>query len=496
MGVSLYTSRVVLQKLGVQDYGIYSVVGGVVAMFGFLNASISGATQRFLNFELGKNDKIAVQKVFSMSLLIHGSIAIIIILLAETLGLWFLQTKMNIPNERMDAAFWVYQLSILSCVIMIVSVPYNALIIAHERMNAFAYVSIVEVVLKLLVVYIIDLLIYDTLILYALLLCAVQILIRVIYGIYCKCFFEESVFRLFWDKQLFKKMTGIAFWTMNGNLAFLGYTQGLNILLNLFFNPAVNAARGISLQVQNAVMGLCRNFQTAMNPQITKSYAINDLPYMHNLIITGSRFSFFLLFFISLPILFETEFLLNFWLKTVPEHTTSFVRLILIISMSEALSRPLITAVYATGHLRTFQLIEGSISLFIIPVSYLFLRLGFVPEIVFIVHLCIEMITQCARIAIVCPMIQLSKWIYCKQVLKQTAIVLILSPIIPIFIKWVLHSSTRWQWNFIAVSICCCVSTAFCSYLFGMNRNEKIMVKNKLRLIFNHTLLVNLITKK
>jgi len=481
MAVSLYTSRVVLQKLGVQDYGIYSVVGGVVAMFGFMHSSMSGVTQRFLSIELGKNDKIELQKVFNMSLMIHGLIVIIIVLLAETIGFWFFQTKMNIPLERTYAAFWVYQLSILSCVIIVISAPYNALIIAHERMNVFAYISIAEVILKLLVVYVMSLFPYDILIVYALLLCAVQILIRIIYGIYCKRHFEETAFHFFRDKQLFKQMTGIAFWTMNGNIAVLGYTQGLNILLNLFFNPAVNAARGIAVQIQTAVMSLCRNFQTAINPQINKSYAVNNMLYMHKLIFTGSRFSFFLLFFLALPILFETEIILTIWLGIVPEHTVSFVRLILIISIFEAISRPLGIAVHATGRIRKFQLIEGSILLLIVPISYLLLKKGFMPEIVFAVHLCIETIAQYARIVIVCPMIQLSKRIYFKQVLKQIILVFILSPVVPFLIKWVFPFPGKWP-VFITVSLCCCISVLFCSYLFGTNNDEKTMIKSKLKI--------------
>jgi len=481
MAVSLYISRVVLQKLGVQDYGIYSVVGGVVAMFGFMHLSMSGVTQRFLSIELGKNDKIELQKVFNMSLLIHGLIVIVIVMLAETIGFWFFQTKMNIPAERMNAAFWVYQLSIVSCVIMVISAPYNALIIAHERMNVFAYISIVEVILKLLIVYVMSLFPYDILIVYALLLCAVQILIRVIYGIYCKRHFEETTFYLSRDRQLFKQMTSFAFWTMNGNLAFLGYTQGLNILLNLFFNPSVNAARGIAVQVQNAVMSLCRNFQTAINPQINKNYAVNNMVYMHNLIFTGSRFSFYLLLFLALPILFETEIILSIWLGIVPEHTVSFVRLILMISMFDAISRPLVTAVHATGRVRTFQLIEGSISLLIIPISYLFLKKGFMPEIVFVVHFCIEMIAQYARIFIVCPMIKLSKRTYFKQVLKQLAFVLLISPIAPLLIKWILPFSGKWP-VFILVGLCCCISVLLCSYFFGISNDEKIMIKNTFKI--------------
>lgn len=253
MTVALYTSRVVLNTLGVEDYGIYNVVGGVVAMLGFINGSMSSATQRYITFALGRGDIKHLQTVFSTALQIHILISTLIVILGETVGLWFMYTQMQIPVDRMDAAFWVLQCSILSTVVMIISVPYNADIIAHEKMSAFAYISILEGVLKLAVVYLLLVFSYDKLILYAFLILAVQLFIRSCYSCYCNRHFEESKYQHVWDKKLFKEMTGFAGWSMFGNLAGVFFGQGLNMLLNVFFGPVVNAARAVAIQVQNAI---------------------------------------------------------------------------------------------------------------------------------------------------------------------------------------------------------------------------------------------------
>lgn len=330
MAISLYTSRIILNTLGVEDYGIYNVVGGVVAMFGFINSSMSSATQRYITFALGKGNFTNLQKVFSTTLQIHVLIAVIILILGETIGLWFMNEKMQIPTNRMDAAFWVLQCSILSTIVMIISVPYNADIIAHEKMSAFAYISILEAVLKLAIVYILLIGSFDKLILYAFLLLAVQILIRFCYSLYCNKHFKETKYKHVWDKTLFKEMTEFAGWSIFGNLSGVLFGQGLNMLLNVFFGPVVNAARAIALQVQCAIQQFVNSFQMALNPQITKTYARGELEEMHKLMFRSARFSFYLLFFLSLPVLFETNFILTIWLKTVPENTVIFLRIMIV----------------------------------------------------------------------------------------------------------------------------------------------------------------------
>lgn len=476
MAISLYTSRIVLNTLGVEDYGIYNVVGGVVAMFGFINGSMSSATQRFMTFALGKGNFVNLQKVFCTALQIHVLIAVIIVVLGETVGLWFMYEKMQIPADRMEAAFWVLQCSILSTVVMIVSVPYNADIIAHEKMSAFAYISILEAVLKLAIVYILLIGSFDKLILYAVLLLTVQILIRFCYSIYCNKHFKETIYKHIWDKSLFKEMTGFAGWNMFGNLSGVLYGQGLNMLLNVFFGPVVNAARAVAVQVQNAIQQFVANFQMALNPQITKTYAKCEMSEMHKLIFRSARFSFYLLFMLSLPVLFETDFLLTFWLKTVPENTVIFLRIMICTSLIYSLANPLIVANQATGKVKKYQALCGSILLLILPVSYIALKLGFPAYSVFIVHFIIESITQLARMIMLRPLIGIRIREYFKYIYTPIILVILCSIILP-FVVYESMSDTVSR--FFVVCIVCVISVGSAAYTIGLSKNERIFVRSK-----------------
>lgn len=349
MAVSLYTSRVVLNALGVEDFGIYNVVGGVVAMFSVLSGSLSAAISRFITYELGKGNQENLNKIFSSAVTIQLILSGIIILLAETIGMWFLNAKMNIPEVRMEAANWVFQFSILTFAINLISIPYNASIIAHEKMSAFAYISILEAVGKLTIAYLITIAPIDKLIFYAILMCVVALVVRFTYGNYCKRHFSECTYHFVWDKQLLKQMFGFAGWNFIGASSAVLRDQGGNVVINLFCGPAVNAARGIASQVNNAVNQFVVNFMTALNPQITKSYAAGNKEYMMTLIFQGARLSFYMLLLLSLPILVNTHYILVLWLKIVPEHAVFFVQLILIFALSESISQPLITAMLATG---------------------------------------------------------------------------------------------------------------------------------------------------
>ena len=359
MAVSLYTSRVVLNALGVEDFGIYNVVGGVVAMFTVLSGSLSAAISRFITYELGKGNQENLNKIFSSAVTIQLGLAGIIILLVETIGIWFLNVKMNISEVRMEAANWVFQFSILTFAINLVSVPYNASIIAHEKMSAFAYISILEAVGKLTIAYLIGISPIDKLIFYAILMCAVALIVCFTYGNYCKRHFSECTYRFIWDKQLLKQMFGFAGWNFIGTASAVLRDQGGNVVINLFCGPTVNAARGVAFQVNNAVNQFVANFMTALNPQITKSYASGDKEYMMTLIFQGARLSFYMLLLLSLPILVNTHYILELWLKIVPEHTVLFVQLVLIFTMSESISQPLITAMLATGKIRNYQIVVG-----------------------------------------------------------------------------------------------------------------------------------------
>ena len=485
MVVSLYTSRVVLNTLGVSDYGIYNVVGGVVAMFGFINSSMTSATQRYITFALGKGNISQLQRVFSTALQIHAFISLLIIVLGETVGLWFMYTQMQIPESRMDAAFWVLQCSIISTAIMIISVPYNAEIIAHEKMSAFAYISILEVVLKLAVVFLLLVFSYDKLILYAFLILMVQLLIRFCYSYYCNRHFEESKYHHVWDKTLFKEMTGFAGWSMFGNLSGVLFGQGLNMLLNVFFGPVVNAARAVSVQVQGAIQQFVGNFQMALNPQITKTYATEKMDDMHKLMYRSARFSFYLLFFLSLPVLFETEFILTVWLKNVPENAVIFLRIMICISLIYTLSNPLMVANQATGKVKRYQAICGSILLMILPVSYVCLKLGCPAYSVFIVHFVMEFIAQLARMIILRPLIGIQVSDYIKNIYIKVLSVTGLSVVVPFIIYLNMTDSVL---RFFTVCITCILSVGTVAYTVGLSSNERCFVKTKIIGFYNRVL--------
>lgn len=377
--VGLYTSRVVLNTLGVSDYGIYNVVGGIVAMLAFLNSAMVAASQRFISFELGTGNMEKLKKVFCTSVSIHIALAVIILLIAETLGLWFVNTHLNIPPERMEAANWVYQCSILTLLLTIVSVPYNSCIVAHEHMKAFAYVSIVEAVLKLLIVYLLLLGDFDKLIFYAILVVVVALIIRIIYGIYCKRNFEECSYRFVFDKQLFKEMFAFAGWSIIGNFGFAFKDQGSNVILNLFFGTAVNAARGIALQVNGIISNFSNNFTMALNPQITKQYAAGDVEASVKLVYAGCRYSFYLLLLIAVPVMINIDYLLQLWLGTVPEYTSQFLMLALIAALIDVMARPLVTALQATGRIKIFQIVICIVVLCELPLAYVILHYGGKP---------------------------------------------------------------------------------------------------------------------
>ena len=481
MGISLFTSRVILQTLGVEDYGISSVVGGVISMFTFINAAMVSSTQRYLNFELVRGDANQLRSVFSTSLQIHALIALAIIVLSETVGLWFLNEKLVIPEARMTAAMWVYQCSILSCAVSIMSTPYNAVIVAHEKMSAFAYISILDVSLKLLVVYLLVVLPFDKLIILAILNLLVQLFIRYIYTLYCHRHFPESYFQFGFNKTLFKEMFGFAGWSFWGNLAAILYTQGLNMMLNIFFGPIVNAARGIAVQVQSAVQQFVGGFQTALNPQITKNYASNNLPQMHSLMFRSARFSFLLLFFLSLPVLMETNFILTLWLKTVPDDAVIFTQIMICISLIYTTANPCIIANQATGKVKIYQMVVGGILLLILPISYVVLKLGAPAYSVFIVHFCIESLAQFSRMYMLRKLIHLPLWQYMKNIYIPIVSTVVIAIILPLVVR--MQVAEGWL-RFLAVGFTCVLSVGASSYFIGFTKQERVFFLDKsLRLL-------------
>lgn len=476
MAVTLYTSRVVLRVLGVEDFGIFNVVAGVVAMFGFLNSSMSATTQRFISFSLGRGDD-NLNKVFSTCVLTHALIALGVLVLVESVGLWFLYNKMIIPEVRMDAAFWVFQFSALSTVVTVMSIPFNADIIAHEKMSAFAYISIVEVCLKLLIVFLLDVGNIDKLVLYGFLLLLVQCGIFLTYMGYCLRHFKESRFRFVYEKKLFSEVFSFAGWNLWGYLASILYTQGLNILLNVFFGPVVNAARGLANQVDGAIRLFASNFQMAINPQIVKTYAAKDLESMHKLVFRSSKFSFFLLLALSLPVMIEAPVILRLWLSTVPDWTASFLRLMLVVVIVDSVANPLMTSAAATGRIKLYQSVLGGIQLLIVPVAYVVLRMGGEPNSVFVVHICICLIAFAVRLFIVRGMIGLSIKKYLMEVCVKSGVVTVVATVLPLTLYF---SMTNSLLSAIVVVFVSLGSVAVSAYAIGLTKSERVFVSDKI----------------
>lgn len=472
MGIGLLTSRVILDSLGVEDYGIYNLVGGFVAVFTIVRAGLLTATQRFITYDLGTGDKNELNNTFSTCVIIFVFLSVAIFILAELIGVWFIESHLTIPDNRMKAAHWVFQLSVLTLVITLVSYPYNALVIAHERMKAFAYISVYEAVSKLLIAYGLYVSSYDRLIIYAFLLFLVHLSMRIMYSFYCKRHFEESKVKWAINWPKIRKIYSFTGWEMFGSIAHIGFTQGLNILLGMFFNPVVNAARGIAVQVQSMITSFVHNFQMALNPQITKSYAKNDLDYTYKLIYASSKCSFYLLLFFSLPIILEADTLLRLWLVNVPEYTIVFFRLIIITAIIDSLSNPIIKLVESTGNIKYYQLIVGGILLMIVPVSYIVLRLGGAPYSVFIVHVILSVIAFVVRLFMSSRVAGLSIYIFCKEVLLPIFVVTPLSVILPLLFHLCIGGDIP---RLLIVFLVSFISTVAVVYLWGLKSNERNM---------------------
>lgn len=485
MGVSLYTSRIFLKTLGEDDFGLYNVIGGVVSMFTFLNGALAGATSRFLTYELGRKDYARLHKVFNVAIATHIMIAVFVVILAETIGLWFLYNKMTIPAERFDAAFWVYQISIVSCVLSITQVPYTATIIARERMNIYAYVGIIEVVLKLVIVYLLTISTYDKLIVYALLLFGVQTMILIYYRVYCNKQFAECKLKLIKDRKMYKDMFVYASSDMIGNISVLAQGQGLNILLNMFFGPAVNAARGIAYQVQGAVTQFSGNFMTAVKPQIIKLYAAGKVNEMMKLVIQSSCFSYYLMLLIITPICLETDYILTLWLGEYPEYSVAFLRLILVLCMIQTLKTPRTTIFHATGKILLPNIVVGTILCMAFPAAYVILKLGGSPESVFWTAIASMAISEVASMIIMKSRINCSVTNYLLNVHVRCAFVTVTSLLLPLLI----YNSYESQgfYRLIVTGIISTISILTTSYLIGLDKEMKRKINTIIRKkIFRH----------
>ncbi len=482
MAIGLYTSRVILSTLGIDDYGIYNVVGSIVAMFSVLSRSLSSAISRFITFELGKGDYEKLNKIFSSAVTIQIGLAVIIIIIAEGAGVWFVNTKMVIPDDRLTAANWVFHISLLSFGVNLISVPYNACIIAHEKMSAFARVSILEVMCKLLIACLITISPIDRLIFYAILNIIVALIIRSIYAAYCKRHFEECSYHFIWDRDLLRQMFGYAGWNFIGSSSAGLRDEGGNVIINLFAGPTVNAARGIASQVNYAIQGFAVNFMMALNPQITKSYASGNREYMMTLIYQGARLSFYMLLLLSLPILINTHYILTLWLKEVPEHIVLFVQLSLVFAMEESISAPLITANNATGRIRNYQLVVGGLQMLNLPVSYLALRLGAIPESVVIIAIVIGQICLAARLFMLRSQIGLNATLFIKKIYINILVVSAVSFIVPWFVCSLFEESFT---NFLLITVLTLLYTFAVIYYVGCNAEDRKLIIRQIHKIKN-----------
>lgn len=475
MGISLYTSRVVLQTLGVDDFGIYNVIGGIVVLFSFVNNALIGASQRFLNFEQGRGDETAVGRVFSVSLMAHLFIALLVILLGETVGLWLLYAYIKIPAGRFDAALWVFHLSVAGAAVNILRAPYNAAIIAYEKMSAYAYISIIEAVAKLGIVYILIVSSYDKLELYALLTFAVITIISLCYKLYCNRHFRPTHFHWTWNKPLLKRLLSFSGWSLFGSAATVGVSQGINVLQNVFFGVAVNAAMGIATQVNGAINQFSSNFQMAFKPQIVKSYASGDHAYLLSLVCRSSKISYFLLFALSLPVMFACEDILKLWLGHVPTHASGLCRLMLVYSLTEAFSAPLWMVVQAVGRIKRYQVAVSAAFLLNLPLGYVALRLGQAPESLLLIQVAVGVLVVAVRLFFVNGLLpEFSIKGYLSKALVPCLAVTVPSLCL---VWWASRMGKGLSGICITAAAGLATVTAM-AFLIGLNRNERAFILN------------------
>ena len=475
MLTALFTSRIVLDVLGAADYGLNNIIGGVVVLFSFLNSALLSATQRFLNFYLGRQDYKQTNVVFCMSMNTYLLLSIVVVVLGETIGLWFVNTQLNIPSERMYAAQWVYQFTLIQFVINLLRVPYNASIIAYERMNFYAYVSLVEVIAKLLVVYLLYITTFDKLIFYSFLYTIVPLIVAFIYKIYCNRNFETTKYKRIWDKVAFKEMFSFSGWSLFGSLANLAAQQGLNILINIFYGVTINAAAGIANQISNNVYGFISNFQTAFQPQIVKTYAAKEIDNFHRLIFQTSKFSYFMVLVLVLPILFTIDGILDIWLKEVPRYTAIFCRLILVFLSIEAITAPLWMSVQATGKIRNYQILVASLIFLNFPLAYIVLKLGMPVYSVWVIRIIVNIVVMIARCIYMQKKLNFPLLSYLKAVIAPILSVTFVAIPIPLILNYMIHGF--WQ-NMIIVGIATFALTILDVYFVGMNTHEKLLARN------------------
>lgn len=478
MIVTLYTSRVLLDKLGIEDYGIYNLVGGLAVMFTFFSSSLSNVTQRYLNIELGvgnlENATRVVRQHFSLYLLI----CVVVVLFAETIGIWFIYNKLVIPQERLIPALFVFQFMILSLCATLVGIVFDSQVIAHEDMSVYSYVGIYEGLAKLLICYMITIINFDRLIVYALLLFIIRVSVPIFYYVYCKRKYVETSIRFLWDISVIKGTAALVGWNSIGTFVYAINETGINVLLNLFLGPTVNAARAVAYQVNGALKSFISNFYTSIRPQITKSYAVNDWDYLYSLFYKSSKYSFFMMWILSLPFFFVANDVLNIWLKEVPRYTDSFLIWILICSLITVLNTPVWTLALAVGKLKKYTIIGSIISLLQLPISYLVLKLGFSPSSVFVVMIIVNAINIFANLVIIHSYVSFSYKEYVVEVLKPISKIAFPTLAIEVVISKILDGNIFVLIAFVLISF---IQVAISIWFIGLDRNERNFVKKIIR---------------
>lgn len=478
MLVTLYTSRVVLNSLGVEDYGVYNAVGGVVSLFAVLSGAMSNAISRFITYGIGKGDSGKLNEIFCTSVNVQIILSIIVLILGETLGVWFLNSQMNIPIDRITAANWVLQCTLLAFVVNLVSVPYNACIIAYEHMKAYAYISVFDAILKLGVAFLLIISPGDKLIAYSILLVAASLGVRILYGLYCRRHFSECVYRLKFNSGLFREMAGFAGWNFFGNATSILNLQGVNILINIYFGVIANSARGISSQVESAVNQLVVTFSTAVNPQITKSYAQDDRERMFYLICKGAKFSYFLLLIFAIPLIFEADALLKLWLVNVPENSALFMRLSIVGLLVTVLGNSGYTACLATGNIRNYSIIITLVGSLNFILTWLFYRMGASVQVTYYVYIAVYAVILFIRLFLMKGLLDFPIKMFFTDVLARIIIPSVTAMIVPLILC---HMTEPSLWRMFMVCILSVIWTVLCVYVFGFTHGEKNVISKKLK---------------
>lgn len=475
MAITLYTTRALLTVLGVEDYGVYNVVCGFVSMFSFLNTSMANGTQRFYNFEIGKNGESGISKIFSHAVIIQLAMALVILFVVETIGLWYLYNKMVIPDDRFGAAMWIFQFSMIQLFLVMITVPYNAAVMAYEKMDFFALVSIIDAVLKLVIVLLLPYAPFDTLVYYGALMTLVSVLNYVLNLGYSKLKLKSLVFCTKWDKSLFISMLSFSGWNIYGSISHMMQSQGINLILNAFWGTIVNTANGVATQVNSAVNSLTTSFVTAVRPQMIKSYASGNILYLKKMYYSVSKLTFFLVMILAVPLIGEIDVILDVWLGNgkYPEMTDIFCQLTIFMALCNSYATPTSIIIHATGNMKKFQIIVSSVTLMIVPLAYIAAKMRCEASLIIFLSALVTIAAQIARLVIIKEQVGFPIIDYCKKVFLPTWSVLLVTMIV----AFVLRSTTPqlFMWSIVRMGVCVLFSS-LCIYLMGINKSEKQLV--------------------